>query len=205
MLVGQIVAHEDRTRGGEGGFRHEGLERVALGRAMGAKLGHHRAALQREVRSCGASAAMNASARLGLVRGQAIMERDPGRLSFDQQAVAPAVGERFDRLAHVVEPERNAERQARPVGQLQLEPVRAGKGDAVRAGGGASRSASERPLTMASRPSSLRFKPLEHRSERRRDRNPRRACRPARPEFRRNRGTERRHRAGRAAAGAGGP
>ena len=59
------------------------------------------------------------------------MQRDPRWLAFDQKTAARRRGELFDRLAHLIEPERNAERQASPVRQLKLEPVRAGKSNAV--------------------------------------------------------------------------
>ena len=111
-------------------------------------------------------------------------------------------GERLDRVAHVVEPERDAQRQPRAVGEPQLEPVRAGKGDAVQRQ--MALEVGERaPADDGQPPVEPALQPLEHRRQARPEPKSRRACRPARPGSRRNRGTARRCRAGRAAAAAG--
>ena len=127
MLVGQVVAHEHRTRSPEFGFRHEGAQGVALGRAGRAQLDHHIAALDRPA-ALGGEIIHEVAGPLRLVRRQPVMERDPRRLLLDQQAVG-AVGEALHPVAHVVEADRHAQRQRGAVGESQLETVRSRKGD----------------------------------------------------------------------------
>ena len=156
MFVGQIVAHEERTRTGELGFRHERLQRVALGRAGRAKLGRPSCRAAPKSRAPAPAPSMKRRRRAPPASGaQPIMERDPGRLLLDDQA-----GRRRGEAAHpfvdVVEPDRHAQRHRGAVGELAAR-ARASPEKAMPRGGKCrSRSASERPLTIASLPPSRR-------------------------------------------------
>jgi len=103
----------------------------------------------------------------GLVRRLTIMERDPGRLALDDQA-GNGRREILDPRPDALEPDRHAERQPRPVRELQLEPVRARKGDAVQ--GQVALQIGERTAADDRQPPvQPPAQPLEHRLEVRRN------------------------------------
>jgi hypothetical protein len=127
MLVGKIVAHEDRTRAGEGGFRHQLAKRPAFVGAGGAKLGHHLAALDVEAEAAGEPG--HEMLRLGGKIGrEPIVKGHPGGLVLGKQS-RPRRRELGDRALRLVQSARHIGLASRSAGQPKLEPVRAGKRD----------------------------------------------------------------------------
>ena len=112
---------------------------------------------------------MNASARAALIGREPVVERDPGRLVLDEQPGARRREARRPRSRTSSSPIGTLSGSARAVGELQLQPVRAGKGDAARAADAARDRPSARPLTIASRPSSRCRSRSSSGRERRRD------------------------------------
>jgi hypothetical protein len=199
MLVGQIVAHEHRTRAGEGWFRHQPPQRAPLsapcGRSSATILPRWRA---RPLRSARSSTRRPPRPRLALGR-EPVMERDSGGLVLDQQARRPG-GEAADLLARAGETRRRRNRNPPAVGVKQLGSVRARKHCrratemAPQIVDGPAADDGEAALEPSGKPVEKRLQALRNRD--------RRACRPARPECRRNRGKARPDRVGtKAAAG----
>ena len=105
VFIGQIVAHDDRTRTGERRFRHQRANRIALVGAGRAQLDDHLAALDGKAGAGGEAFGERQRRRLAL-GSEPIVERDAGRLVLDEEArrVGREGGERRARLGEGLGP-----------------------------------------------------------------------------------------------------